>query len=152
MSDPDLAELRVDAAVKTGLRDIAKRTLLGIQPQLDLLEPDTEIAAGIRATAAFGHTPGHMAVDVSSAGERLLFIADALADPIMVQWPEARCVTDCQPDHVVRTRRQILDHAAAQQPIISATHFPFPGLGHVSRDDSGDYFEWHPIASAKLVT
>jgi glyoxylase-like metal-dependent hydrolase (beta-lactamase superfamily II) len=145
MSDPDLAELPLDSRFKDGLRAAAKHNLSAIEGQLDLLEPETEIMPGVVAIAAFGHTPGHMAVDVSSAGERLLFVADAIVDPIDVVYPEARCLTDQHPDQMEKTRRSLLEKAAKERALVSTAHFPFPGLGRVERD--GDGWRWSPIAA-----
>ena len=43
-----------------------RKNLLSIQHQLNLLDHETEIVPGIRAVTTPGHTPGHMAVSVSS--------------------------------------------------------------------------------------
>jgi len=43
----------------------AQKNLPGIQAQLDLVHPDTEIVPGITAIAAFGHSPGQMALEIS---------------------------------------------------------------------------------------
>jgi glyoxylase-like metal-dependent hydrolase (beta-lactamase superfamily II) len=144
MSNPDLTELPIPAEMRDLLRSAATRQLSAIESKLDCVEPGTEIVPGVAAIAAFGHTPGHMAVEVTSAHDQLLFVADAIVDPINLEYPEARCVTDSQPEQTVRTRRSLLERAAAENPLVAATHFPFPGLGRVGRRDEG--WAWRPVS------
>ena len=146
MSNPSLAELPVDQSFKDGMLASARRNLLPIQGKLDVLERETQILPGVSAIHAFGHSPGQMAVEVSSCGERLLFVADALILPLNLEFPEARGVTDHQPEAVLATRLQLLRKAAAEKSLVSASHFPFPGVGRVV--SKGARWEWQPIPAA----
>ena len=67
MSNPSLAELPVDEGFKKAMLASAQKNLPGVQAQLDLVDPDTEIVPGMTAIAAFGHSPGQMALEISSA-------------------------------------------------------------------------------------
>jgi len=120
------------------------KNLPGIQKQLDLISPETEIVPGIVAVAAFGHSPGQMGLDISSAGQRLLFVADAIVLPLHLQYPESIGATDHRPSEMVATRIKLLEQAARDQPLISTSHFPFPGLGHVTA--RGNRWEWKAVA------
>jgi len=62
----DLEELKGEEHVKELLVSFARRNLPPIQGQLYLVDHETEIVPGIQALAAPGHTPGHMAVIISS--------------------------------------------------------------------------------------
>src|SRR5436309_2713684 len=64
-----------------------RTNLSAVQAQLDLVDPEIEILEGVSTVPAFGHTPGHMALDIASNGERLLFAGDAIIDPIDVEHP-----------------------------------------------------------------
>src|SRR5207249_567650 len=97
MSNPSLVELPVDAAFKAKMLRSARKNLLGVQQQIDLVEPNTELAPGITTVAAFGHSPGQMAVEISSAGERLLFVADAVVLPLHLEFPGTIGMTDHYP-------------------------------------------------------
>jgi len=57
ISQPNLAELKVDEHIKKLLVTIARNNLPPIQDRLDLVDHETEIVPGIRAVAAPGHTP-----------------------------------------------------------------------------------------------
>lgn len=141
-SGPSLAELPIEEEFKNLLRAFARQYLPPIEGQLDLLDDESEISPGISAIAAFGHTPGHMAVQISSEGERLLFVADALIHPLNLRYPETRAVVDHQPEVMVSTRIRLLDRAAQDRSLVLATHFPFPGLGRVVVE--GNRWEWRP--------
>ena len=114
-----------------------------IQGQLDLVDRETEIVPGICAVAAPGHTPGHMALAISSGGEQLLCISDTVLHPIHVEQPEWYAVVDFAPEQVVASRRQLLNRAATDKAMVLAFHFPFPGLGHVVRKREG--WQWQAI-------
>ena len=92
---------------------------------------------------AVGHTPGHLVVSISSAGEQLLFISDLAAHPLQVERPDWRMVFDLSPDQAAATRRRVLEGAAGEGVLVHAFHFPFPGLGHVVQEGRG--LRWKPV-------
>ena len=139
------AEAKLDEHVREVLLKFARKNLPPIQDQLELVALETEIVSGIRALAAPGHTPGHMALAISSRGEQLLCISDVVLHPIHLEQPEWHAAVDFAPEQVVATRRRILTMAAAGETLVLAFHFPFPGLGHVSQ--SGDTWQWEPIST-----
>jgi glyoxylase-like metal-dependent hydrolase (beta-lactamase superfamily II) len=54
---------------------------------LELTDDQVEIAAGLRAFAAPGHTPGHLAVEAESGGGFLLYVGDAVLDELQLDHP-----------------------------------------------------------------
>ncbi len=137
------AEQRLDEHVREVLLKFARENLPPIQGQVDLFDRETEIVPGMRAVAAPGHTPGHMALEISSEGEQLLCISDAALHPIHLEHPEWHAAVDFDPKQVVATRRRLLDKAASRKALVLAFHFPFPGLGHVVQKVEG--WQWQPI-------
>jgi glyoxylase-like metal-dependent hydrolase (beta-lactamase superfamily II) len=121
----------------------ARRDLPPIEPQLDLIDHEGEILPGIRAVAAPGHTPGHMALAISSRGEQLLYISDVILHPINLEQPEWCSIFDFAPDQAASTRRRLLDKAAVEKSLVLACHFPFPGLGRVVQ--KGKSWLWQPV-------
>jgi glyoxylase-like metal-dependent hydrolase (beta-lactamase superfamily II) len=124
----------------------ALKNLPGVQAQLDLVDPDTEIVPGMTAIAAFGHSPGQMALEISSAEQRLLFVADAIVHPLHLEYPETIGMTDHRPSQMVETRIRLLEKAAREKSLVSTSHFAFPGLGRVV--PKGERWEWQPIAAS----
>lgn len=144
MSNPSLAELPVDESFKKGMLASAQKNLRGIQARVDLVDPDTEIVPGVVAIAAFGHSPGQMGLEISSADQSLLFVADAVVLPLHLEYPETVGVTDHLPSEMVATRIRLMEKAAREKSLVSTSHFSFPGLGHVV--PKGDRWEWRALA------
>ena len=121
----------------------ARQYLPLIQGQIDVIEPETEIAAGVHSIPAPGHTPGHMALLISSGDEHALHLADTVLHPIHLARPEWFPLYDLQQEQAASTRRQLLDRAAAEDALVLSYHFPFPSLGYISQKDKG--WQWEPI-------
>lgn len=128
---------------RTGHRDVplwARHTLDVTGPTLRRIAFDTEIAPGVRAVSAAGHTPGHMAVELTSEGERLLCLGDTLYDRIQLRRPEWWTRFDVDGAASVSARRRLLDEAADADIPVTVYHLPFPGLGRIRR--AGGVYEW----------
>jgi glyoxylase-like metal-dependent hydrolase (beta-lactamase superfamily II) len=123
----------------------ARRKLQPLADRLDLIDHETEIAPGVHAFPAPGHTPGHMALSVVSENSQLLYVADAFAHPIHLQHPEWNIITDYQPEIARRTRQQLIDRAVAENALVLAFHFDFPGLGHIQRRPGE--VAWRPVTA-----
>ena len=144
-SDPDLSQLQLDAHIKQLLIAVSGSNLPAIQDQMDLIDQETEVVPGIRALPAPGHTPGHMAVAVSSGNEQLLCSSDLMILSISLEHPDWYAAVDVDPKQAVITRRQFLSQASDEGALVFAFHFPFPGLGYVVQ--RGDAWQWQPIGT-----
>jgi glyoxylase-like metal-dependent hydrolase (beta-lactamase superfamily II) len=103
-----------------------------------------ELVPGIRAIEALGHSAGHHALLIESRDQRLLLPFDVLGHPILhLRHPEWIMAPDA-PVVAVETRRRLLARAADEQIPVLAHHFPFPGLGLVTRD--GDAYRYQPTS------
>ena len=142
-SDPDLAQLKAEEEMKQFMLAFARKNLPPLKGRLDLVDREKEILPGIKAIAAPGHTPGHMALAVSSRKEQLLFISDTALHPIHLEQPGWFTVFDLVPEQAEATRRQLLRRAATEKALVMTSHFPFPGLGHVRSKE--EVWEWQPI-------
>jgi glyoxylase-like metal-dependent hydrolase (beta-lactamase superfamily II) len=147
-ADPDLASLRAGDFFIGVIRESARKNLPPIREQLDLVQDGDEIVPGIRAVAAPGHTPGHLALVMASEGELLMCVGDIVIHPLHVERPDWISVFDLLPEQTVVTRRQVLGRAAVEHALVMAYHFPSPGLGHVILD--GDGWRWQPIRADEL--
>ena len=143
ISKPNLAELDIDIHIKEALITFASNNLPPIQSQLDLIDNEKDIVPGIRAIATPGHTPGHMAVEITSEGEQLLLISDTAIHPIHLESPDWYAAVDYDPEKVVNSRRRLFKKASAEKALVLAFHFPFPGLGYIVPKKKG--WLWQPI-------
>lgn len=112
--------------------------------QLAFYGDEDELAPGIRAIATLGHSAGHHALIIESGDERLLLPFDVLGHPVLhLRHPEWFMGPD-DPDVAVETRKQLLARAAEEKIPVLAHHFPFPGLGHITRD--GGAYRYTPTS------
>jgi glyoxylase-like metal-dependent hydrolase (beta-lactamase superfamily II) len=118
---------------------IPETRLMQLRDKLELIEPDVEIVPGIRVSAAPGHTPGYTVIEISSGGEKLIYIGDLIYDPQDIENSDWYSVFDFDPKEVVVTRNRIFEHAARDGALLMAYHVSFPGLGYVSQHGRG----WH---------
>ena len=146
-SEPDLAQMKVDEQIRQLLLTSARNNIPPIQAQLDLVDQETEIVPGIRTIPAAGHTPGHMAVAVSSGDEQLLLTSDAVVHPIHLEQPDWYSVFDLAPEQALASKRRLVERATAEKALVQAFHFPFPGLGHVVQ--KGEGWQWQPIETTE---
>ena len=142
----DRAETKLDEHVRDILVSYARNNLTAIQSRLNPIESETEILPGIQAIFAPGHTPGQIALTVTSKVEQLLCISDVVLHPIHLEHPEWHAAVDLDPEQVETTRRRILEKAVAENALVLGFHFPFPGLGHVSQ--KADTWQWQPISTS----
>ena len=127
--------------------EVARRNLGAIDERVHLIEPETEIRPGIRARAAPGHTPGHMALSITSDGDQFLHMADLVLHPLLMAHPGWVTGFDLAPEQAAQSRRRLLDRVAARGIPVLGYHFPpFPGLGHVEDRDTG--WAWTPLEAA----
>ena len=140
----DLSSLPIPDQIKGLLLASAQRNLVPLEGRVELLDEDAQLAPGVRAIAAGGHTPGHTVVTAVSDNERLLWAGDAMLHPIHISRPDWYAAFDLRPDEAVTTRRGLLARAADEKMLVHGAHFPWPGLGRVIRKDQG--FLWEPIS------
>lgn len=109
--------------------------------QLQFMGDEAEIASGVQALAASGHTPGHMTVLLASAGQQLMCLVDTANHPVIsLAHPEWHFIFDAEPEVAVETRRTLLNRAVDERMQVLAYHYPFPGAGFVDRDGDGFRF------------
>ena len=105
-----------------------------------------EIASGVRVEDAFGHTPGHSVVHLSSGNEEALLLADLLNVPALflanLDW---QLVFDSDKDQASEARKKVVAQAAADGITIAGYHFGFPNSGKIEKD--GDGFVFNPVSA-----
>lgn len=96
-----------------------------------------------------GHTPGHVAVNLASKGERAVMCGDLMHNPIQLAHPEWSPNFDHDGVHSMETRKTFLDSHCETDILVLTAHFPSPSVGHVvSHAERAFDFEYMPSASA----
>ncbi len=105
------------------------------------VDGEAELAPGVRAIPAFGHTQGHTVHLISSGGRQLLVTADATnIQALFVKNPGWQAAFDHVPDMAVETRKKLFDRAIADKAMVAGYHWGLPNVGTVTRDGSGYAF------------
>ncbi len=127
-----------------GLREMiieCRRHLLPVAHGMRSYTDGQEIAPGVFAVAAPGHTHGHYAIQLRSRGESLLHLVDTAVHYITgLERPDWTVGADIDKPLAVETRKRLLSQAADERMLIAGYHFPFPGVGRIIR--MGDAFRY----------
>jgi len=124
----------------------AHKVFDSIRERFIFVQPDDEVVPGIRVLPAFGHTPGHIAVEASSSGETVIYLSDAVFHPLHIEYPDWFPDTAfmIDPEQYQETRHRLCAQAVAKNALVLGMHFPpFPSLGHIIETDEG--LQWKPV-------
>ena len=126
------------------MADLVRPNLAPLADCMTFFDDGHELVPGIRAISTPGHTAGHMALSITSRGKELLHVSDVVLSPLHLEHPDWLPVFDQSPTDAAASKRSIFDHAAEEQALVFAHHFPpFPNLGHVVKQGAG--WEWQPL-------
>jgi len=140
---PDLSGMKVPVDMRNNIAAIAKGALKGAADRIRVVKPGQPLMDGVETVDAAGHTPGHLALNIHSGDDHLLYITDAIHfAPMQLAHPDWQVAFDTDPVRAAKTRRTLLDRAAADRSLVCGAHLPFPALGHLRARGTG--FEWEP--------
>jgi len=139
---------RADSAAIKAYFLNARRIFDDIRNRVTPFPPDKEVAPGITAVAAPGHTPGHTAYAIASGHQSMMALCDTTNHPwLFARHPEWQPIVDMDGPLAVKTRKRLLDRVSAERMLIQGYHFPYPGNGHVIKTATGYDFVptmWQP--------
>jgi glyoxylase-like metal-dependent hydrolase (beta-lactamase superfamily II) len=101
-----------------------------------------ELAPGVVAVLAAGHTVGHTMVRIApSGGDQLLLWTDIVhSTALQFPEPDRGIAFDFDPPKAIATRKKVMDMVATDRMLIAGTHIGFPGVGHVAKAGTGYAF------------
>ncbi len=106
---------------------------LAATAQLELIDGDREIVAGIHSVLTPGHTPYHQGLVIESNGERAFYIADLA--PTAAHLPLAWIMGyDVEPLVTLETKRRILKQAVDEQWLVVFEHDPKTAWSRLAHD------------------
>ena len=121
-----------------------REVCLPLAERARFVEAEEEVAPGIAAVEAFGHSAGHMAYRVESGGEALMVMGDVAAHfALSMRRPDWHFAMDDDKPAAAASRRRVLGMVADRGMLAAGFHMPFPSVGRVERD--GDGFRWMPV-------
>lgn len=123
--------------------DNFKAKIAPFADQFAFLEDGADVASGLTAMAAFGHTPGHMTYMVEDGGTQLVIGADFANHYVWsLAHPDWEVKFDMDKAAAAATRRRVLDMMATDKTAFIGYHMPWPGVGYVEK--RGDGFAYAP--------
>ena len=124
-------------------REMFLKVVAPLEGRFRFLEDGDEIASGIFAEAAFGHSPGHMMFRVKSAGKQALIWADVANHYVFsVGHPCSKVGFDDDKEMAIATRSRVLADMADSGALVVGHHMPFPGVGYVEK--AHGIYRWVP--------
>ena len=128
---------RENERFEANMRPLAEKT--------SFLADGQDVAPGITAVAAFGHTPGHMTYMLDSGGQQILLMADLANHYVWsLAYPDWEVKFDQDKAAAAASRRKILGMLATDKIPMIGYHMPFPGMGYV--ETQGDGFRYTPVS------
>lgn len=104
---------------------------------------------GVRLISSHGHTPGHVSYLISSKGKSLLIWGDIIhSHSIQFKQPEIAIDFDSDAKKAISSRKKILAYAVLNKLWVAGAHLPFPGIGHIIKENNS--YEWLPIEYAPM--
>ncbi len=85
----------------------------------------------VRLEPTPGHTLGHVAVVLESAGAKAVMSGDLMHSPVQCAHPEWHPWPDWDPQLAATTRRGFLERYADTDTLICTAHFPLPSAGKI---------------------
>ncbi|MEM8737769.1 MAG: MBL fold metallo-hydrolase [Planctomycetota bacterium] len=142
--DPDFSRSRLDAGTIAVFTALSQKvfSLIG-DDKLTLVNDGDEVlpGSGVTVMAAPGHTPGHLLCHLASGGDRLLYMSDILHfPPVQLAHPDWKVAFDADTAVAGKTRRKMLDLAAADGVAVASSHLAFPAFGHLKTRGQGYAF------------
>ncbi|MEY8879577.1 MAG: MBL fold metallo-hydrolase [Leptothrix sp. (in: b-proteobacteria)] len=100
----------------------------------------TDLVAGVKSQATYGHTPGHSFFVVESKGEKMVLWGDVMhAAAVQFAAPAVTIAFDADSKNAYEQRAKAYADAADKGYLIGATHLPFPGIGRLRAAEGGAY-------------
>jgi len=102
---------------------------------------NTELAPGVKAIAAPGHTPGHSIYVVESAGQKLVLWGDLMhVAAVQFAEPAVTIQFDTDSESAAAQRQRAYADAAKGAYLVGSAHLSFPGLGRLRAEGKGYKF------------
>jgi glyoxylase-like metal-dependent hydrolase (beta-lactamase superfamily II) len=114
--------------------------------RLEAVPSSTALAPGLSLAPVPGHSPGMVAVRLTTPEAEILFLADAIHHPVQLA-DAALCSNFCfDPARAAATRARLLAECAERAIVVAPYHFPSPAFGRFRMEGGG--YEFVPLAPA----
>lgn len=116
-----------------------------LAPHLEFLTPENnELALGIRALPAYGHTKYHVRYEITSQNKTMHYLGDAYLHPLNIDNPHWTFPFEYDDAIAIATRQELRDKFADSDDLVFVYHFEFPGLGYIKYEKN--YYVWEAVS------
>ena len=127
---------------------LAKKTIDAYKNRLHLFDPNSvnppynkTLYPGIKAIAAYGHTPGHTVYLIESGKDKLLVWGDLThAMAVQMPHPEIGVTYDSNSKEAIQSRAIVLRYVSTHAIPVAGMHIPYPSIGIVKKSGTGYQF------------
>lgn len=105
-----------------------------LYPKLQAIDGAREIARGISIVDLTGHTPGHIGVRITDAGQSLIMVSDMVFPVVHPSATDVYFLFEQDRPAAQAMRDRFFAQAASEGALVAATHMAFPGLGRIVSD------------------
>jgi glyoxylase-like metal-dependent hydrolase (beta-lactamase superfamily II) len=121
-----------------------RKVLVPLRERITFIKDGADVVPGVQAMLTPGHTVGHTSYVVTEGDESLVILGDvAHHSALSLARPHYVFGFDTDGEQGVATRKKAFDMLAANRTTFLAYHFPWPGIGNVSKDGEG--YRYHPM-------
>jgi glyoxylase-like metal-dependent hydrolase (beta-lactamase superfamily II) len=129
----------------------ARQNLLPYKDRMKFFEDGKDVVPGVQAMAAPGHTVGHSIFIIKSENKSLAYIGDTTHHQILLtEKPRTEFAYDTDPKQAVQSRLKVFDMLSKDRVPFVAYHFPWPGVGNLSKQGDGYRFYATPMELVKI--
>jgi len=107
--------------------------------QAQLVDTDFALDDEVWLAPTPGHTPGHVAVHLKSAGMEAVMIGDLMHSPLQCIHPEWHAMPDSDPVLAAKTRKTLIENCIEHDHLVLTSHFPLPSVGKLSEVSGSAY-------------
>ena len=107
---------------------------------MDFVATDHRVCDEVWLEPTPGHTPGHVSVRISSAGQEALITGDCIHHPCQMTRTDWCSSADTDQAQARGTRESLLERCANSNMLVIGTHFATPTAGYVRRRQDSGYW------------
>ncbi len=100
----------------------------------DLITPDHRITGEVWLQSTPGHSPGHVSVQIESAGKRAVVTGDMIHHPCQIARPKWCSPFDFDSTRALATRENFIDACNDEAILVIGSHFATPSAGYIVTD------------------
>jgi glyoxylase-like metal-dependent hydrolase (beta-lactamase superfamily II) len=112
--------------------------------QVVLVDDDFDFDGGIVLELCFGHSAGHVMVNIADQRARGVVTGDVIHHQIQLRFPSMSTKADTDPNLARKTRTALIEKHAGSGSLLLPAHFQTPTVGRIERAAVG--FRYDPVA------